>query len=175
MSESSEPMEPSWEHYGKVVQWYRESLMKRLMQIWIVGSGLVAMGSILAGVSFWTTDYLAEGTRAIIIVVGIFCTVGGPLYTVLQMPRLLNEERYLALFHNGLLFRKNEDFHFIEWDDLLEVQWEETDDSLALVFRDKPPTPVDMTFVGIKNKELAHQINRIRIKAQMGLRLTPVR
>lgn len=165
--------EPAWGHYGKIVQWYRASLMRKLMKTWIIGSSLVGLGSILAGLSFWTTDIFAEVTRAIIIIVGIFCTVGGPLYTVLQMPKLLNEERYLALFHNGLLFRRNEDIQFIEWDELMEVQWDELSDSLQLVHRQSPPTPVDMTFVGIENKELAKQINRIRIKAQMGLRLSP--
>lgn len=168
--------EPAWQSYGTMLAWYRTSLMKRLVAIWGIASSLIAIGALAAGLTFWTSQVFSPNIRILVAILGGMATFFGPLYAMIRMPKLLGEERYLALFGQGVLFRDNEQISFIPWDELTEVQWNAQNNSLSFLCKQHPPMQITSVFLGVENKELAQEINRLRLRAQLGFRLTkPIR
>lgn len=163
--------EPDLRSFGTMIEWYRPKLMGRVLLIWLVSSGLVTLGSLLVGFAFLMQDWIGLDLQVVMIVSGIVCTLGGTFYGFFRMPRLLQEERYLALFQRGLLIREFDWYSFVLWDDLMELSCQDPKNPLSIHLRGGDSFSVGMRFLDITQTELVKRVNQIRRKAQMGLKI----
>ncbi len=97
------------------------------------------------------------------------CLLGGGLTAMLGLRRLLAEESYLALRHDGALFVHGDEERFVSWDDVEDVRWDAGSDALLFVAHDGEAVPLVARFADMPNEELAKRARAVRRRAIFGL------
>jgi hypothetical protein len=97
------------------------------------------------------------------------CLLGGGLTAILGLRRVLSEESYLALRHDGALFVHGEEERFVAWEDVEDVRWDAGTDALLFVSHDGEAVPLHARFADIANEEVARRARAVRRRAVFGL------
>jgi hypothetical protein len=97
------------------------------------------------------------------------CLLGGGLTAILGLRRVLSEESYLALRHDGALFVHGDEERFVAWDDVEDVRWDASSDALLFVAHDGETVPLQARFADIANEEIARRARGVRRRAVFGL------
>jgi hypothetical protein len=101
------------------------------------------------------------------------CLVGGGLTAILGLRRVLAEESYLALRHDGALFVHGDEERFVAWDDVEDVRWDASTDALLFVSHDGEAVPLVARFADVANEEIARRARAVRRRAVFGLLAAP--
>lgn len=101
--------------------------------------------------------------------VALGCLVGGGLTAILGLRRVLAEESYLALRHDGALFVHGDEERFVAWEDVEDVRWDASTDALLFVSHDGEAVPLVARFADVANEEIAKRARAVRRRAVFGL------
>lgn len=114
----------------------------------------------------------SRGSPVLELTTGLFafvCLVGGGLTAILGLRRVLSEESYLALRHDGALFVHGDEERFVAWEDVEDVRWDAGTDALLFVSHDGEAVPLHARFADIANEEVARRARAVRRRAVFGL------
>lgn len=128
---------------------------------WFRSRGAVAFVTNPSGV-----DHTLEFTTGVL---ALGCVVGAGLTAILGLKRVLAQEAYLALRHDGALFVDGDEERFVAWDDVEDVRWDPTSDAIVFVAHDGEAVPLARRFAGIDNRDIAARARAIRRRAIHGL------
>lgn len=152
----------------RTVEWYRPALLGRMALVWMVGVMLIGFGMLASGIAFDPTGRFPEELQFACLILGVLGTVGGALFGLLGILRLLaTDPVWLLLRLDGVVFHDHSQEVKVQWSALKAVRWE--DRSLKLVREDGPEVVIEYTFMGISGPDLAKRIVEIQRQALMGV------
>ncbi len=101
--------------------------------------------------------------------VGFAFLVGGGLFAILGLRRVLEEERYLALRVDGLLFVDGASRRFVSWDDVAEIRYEAEGNAIVFERESASEWMLDCHFAGASNSEIVKKALEVRRRALLGM------
>jgi hypothetical protein len=100
---------------------------------------------------------------------GFTFLVGGGLFAILGLRRVLEEERYLALRVDGLLFVDGSTRRFVSWDDVADVRYEAPGNAIVFVRESASDWVLDCRFAGASNSEIVKKALEVRRRSLLGM------
>jgi hypothetical protein len=153
---------------GAMLEYYRVDSMRRMLRALIIGPSLLAAGSVILALALVVAKHSEPGRWAL-VAVGSVCTVGGPIFLIASLHRILREEAYLALRTDGVLYHRGAERELLAWDTLEKVRWDPEASVLRLERRTGDPWLIAERFAGIDGPALAKRMEDVRRKASFGL------
>lgn len=100
---------------------------------------------------------------------GFVFLVGGGLFAILGLRRVLEEERYLALRVDGLLFVDASTRRFVPWDDVAAIRYDSSEDAIVFARESASDWVLGQRFAGVTNAEIATKALEVRRRALLGM------
>lgn len=104
-----------------------------------------------------------------VALLGFAFLVGGGLFAILGLRRVLEEERYLALRVDGLLFVDGATRRFVPWDDVAEIRYDSPHDAIVFVRESASDWALGQRFAGTTNAEIVKTALEVRRRALLGM------
>ena len=153
---------------GAMLEYYRVDSMRRMVRALVIGPSLLLAGSVILALALVVAKHSETGRWAL-VAVGSVCTVGGPIFLITALHRMLREEAYLALRTDGVLYHCGAMREVVAWDTLEKVRWDAEAGILRLERRTGDPWLIAERFAGIDGPALAKRMEDVRRKASFGL------
>lgn len=154
--------------HERTVEWYRPVMLGRMVAVWLVGVLLIGFGVVSSAIAFDPTGRFPRDVQAVSLVLGVLCTVGGALFGLLGILRVLSADPvWLLIRLDGVVFHTQHDEISVPWQGLLGARW----DGRALVLdrEGAPPLVIRYRFMGISGPDLAARIVELQRQALMGV------
>jgi hypothetical protein len=113
------------------------------------------------------TAYTPDHVRLALTAIGFTCIVGAGLRAILGLRRILEDDAYIALRTDTLVFHDAGRDTTFAWDAIEDVA--AAPDGVTLVLRDAPATTLRRSFAGVTSTELAKRIAHVRRRVLFGL------
>lgn len=183
----TDPEDPLGIPAAPIVEWFRIDATRRIAKYLTIGAaGMVAgsfsiarlvMGAPHAAVMatrsptrvpvLWPAVAL-EPTTIAWALIGFALIVGGGLFAILGLQRVLSDESYLALRVDGALFVRGAARRFVRWEDIADVRHDAARD--AIVFAcDRGDWPLEARFAGATNRDIVKKALEVRRRALFGM------
>jgi hypothetical protein len=153
---------------GAMLEYYRVDSTRRVVRALVIGPALLLAGSLILAAAIVIGRH-SEVFRWIVAAIGAVCTVGGPVFVIAALHRILREEAYLALRTDGILYHRGLERDLATWDSLEHVRWDPDARVLRLERRQGEPWLIAERFAGIDGPALAKRLDEVRRKAGFGL------
>jgi hypothetical protein len=154
----------------RIVEWYRADHGPRMRRILIAGPAVLTLGGLVVAVSFMGRH--AE-LRVAAALAGLALVASGAVFTAAAMYWTLRQDAYVALRTDGLTLHggsaSSPEETFIAWDALVEARWDAGRAELRLERVAGEAVVVTRRYAGVTLSDLAHKIERTRLRAAMGL------
>lgn len=154
--------------HERTVEWYRPVMLGRMVAVWLVGVMLIGFGVVSSAIAFDPTGRFPPDLQAVALAAGVLCTVGGALFGLLGILRVLSADPvWLLIRLDGVVFHTQDEETTIPWQQLQGARWE---DRVLLLDRDRAaPLEIRYRFMGISGPDLAARITELQRQALMGV------
>lgn len=148
----------------KLVDWYRVDPTPRVAHVLAIAVPMIFIGCVCLALA-WIGRQETAGLRWVFACVGALSNVGGPVYAIVGLRRVLTYDEYVAMRSDGLEVRLEAHSAFYDWESLDELVLDERG-GIAL-----PDAYVVLParFSGIDARELVRRIEQQRKRALLGL------
>lgn len=171
-----------------IVEWFRIDASKRIARYLAIGAAgmvagsfgiarlvmsaphavLMASRSPTRGAVLWPTATLDPTTVALALL-GFAVLVGGGLFAILGLNRVLSEESYLALRVDGALLVHGDARRLVRWEDVTDVVHDATRDAIVLAREGADEWVIERRFAGATNAEIVKKAIEVRRRALFGM------
>ncbi len=148
----------------QLIEWYRIDPTPRVARVLAVAVPLIFVGCVCLALA-WIGRGETAGLRWVFACVGAMSNVGGPVYAIVGLRRVLTYDEYVAMRTDGLELKLESHAAFYAWESLDELV---LDDAGGLVL---PDTYVVLParFSGIDARGLVRRMEQQRKRALLGL------
>ena len=152
----------------RTLEWYRPALLGRLVLVWLVGAFFIGLGVVSSALAFDLTGRFPPEVQRIGLAVGVTCTVGGALFGLLGILRVLSADPvWLLLREDAVVFHAQDEEVTISWQALSGARW--TGRVLILERDGGAPVEIRCRFMGTSGPALAARITEVQRQALMGV------
>lgn len=149
------------------MEWYRVDPSMSVVRVLLIAAPVLLVGCLSVAFA-WLATHRPVPLRAIVGAIGAAANVGGPLYAIFGLRRILMEDAYIAMRTDGVAIRDDAGERVIAWDAIESASVK--DNQLALMLRNHETTIVAQRFSGISPEQLARRVEHLRRREAMGLR-----
>jgi hypothetical protein len=156
------PSNPLVPDGARVVEWYRLDVGRRIRRALGPNAALLTVGSIVANYALgWSSGvWSTVGSAAGLCMIG-----GGGLGAILGLKRIFEEDDYLLVRTDGLLYHVGNEARLFPWDELSLVRWSSERQRLELLLAHEELVPLEHRFATIGGEALAERLEEVRRKA----------
>lgn len=149
---------------AQLIEWYRIDPTPRVARVLAVAVPMIFVGCVCLALA-WIGRSDTTELRWVFACVGALSNVGGPVYAIVGLRRVLTYDEYVAMRTDGLELKLESHSVFYPWDSLSELVLDERG---GLVL---PDTYVVLParFSGIDARGLVRRMEQQRKRALLGL------
>lgn len=149
------------------MEWYRVDQSTAVVRVLAIAAPVLLLGCLCVAFA-WLATHRAVWMRLVVGAIGAAANIGGPLYAIFGLRRILMQDAYIALRTDGVAIRDEHEERVVAWDTLESAHI--VDGHLALQLRNADPLLVEQRFSGIAPEALAKRIEHTRTREAMGLK-----